>query len=103
MKIKRIVDGVEHEFELTREERFDTYCEQQHIWDMDYVAIEYGEEVEQMCKTKAEMDAFIEDVAFEMRRQVDKYNVSEWYALDEAFKKVTSQREEDGKQHDARS
>lgn len=103
MKIKRIVDGVEHEFELTREERFDTYCEQQHIWDMDYVATEYGEEVEQMCKTKAEMDAFIEDVAFEMRRQVDKYDVSEWYALDEALKKVTSQREEEGKQHDARS
>lgn len=40
------------------------------------------------------MDAFIEDVAFEMRRQVDKYDVSEWYALDEAFKKVASQREE---------
>lgn len=45
----------------------------------------------------------MEDVAFEMRRQVDKYDVSAWYALDEAFKKVTSQREEEGKQHDARN
>lgn len=41
------------------------------------------------------MDAFIEDVAFEMRRQVDKYDVSEWYALDEAFEKVMGQSEEE--------
>lgn len=95
MKIKRTINGIEYEFELTKQERFDTYCEQEHIWDADYVRNIYGEEIEQMCKTKAEMDAFIEDVASEMRRQVDKYDVSEWYALDEAFKRVTSQREEE--------
>lgn len=89
MKIKRIVDGVEHEFELTRQERFDAYCEQQHIWDADYVWNIYGEEIEQMCKNE------IEDIAYEMRRLVDKYGVSEEYALDEAFEKVMGQSEEE--------
>lgn len=95
MKIKRTINGIEYEFELTEQERFDTYCEQEHIWDADYVWSIYGEEIEQMCKNADEQDSFIEDVAYEMRRQVDKYDVSEWYALDEAFKKVTSQREEE--------
>ena len=95
MKIKRIVDGVEHEFELTEQERFDTYCEQEHIWDADYVRNIYGEEIEQMCKTEAEIDAFIEDIAYEMRRLVDKYGVGEEYALDEAFEDVMGQSEEE--------
>lgn len=103
MKIKRIVDGVEHEFELTREELFDTYCEQEHIWDADCVWYIYSEEIEEMYKNEDEQNGFVEDVAYEMRRQIDKYGVSKEYALDEAFKKVTSQREEEGKQHDARS
>ena len=36
MKIKRTINGIEYEFELTEQERFDTYCEQEHIWDVDY-------------------------------------------------------------------
>lgn len=95
MKIKRTINGIEHEFELTEQERFDTYCEQQHIWDADYVRNIYGEEIEQMCKTEAEIDAFIEDIAYEMRRLIDKYDVSEEYALDEAFEKVMGQSEEE--------
>ena len=95
MKIKRTLNGIEYEFELTEQERFDTYCEQEHIWDADYVWNIYGEEIEQMCKTEAEIDAFIEDIAYEMRRLVDKYGVSEEYALDEAFEKVMGQSEEE--------
>lgn len=95
MKIKRTINGIEYEFELTKQERFDTYCEQEHIWDADYVWSIYGEEIEQMCKTEAEIDAFIEDIAYEMRRLVDKYGVSEEYALDEAFEKVMGQSEEE--------
>ena len=95
MKIKRTINGIEYEFELTEQERFDTYCEQEHIWDADYVWNIYGEEIEQMCKTEAEIDAFIEDIAYEMRRLVDKYGVSEEYALDEAFEKVMGQSEEE--------
>lgn len=95
MKIKRTINGIEYEFELTEQERFDAYCEQQHVWDADYVRNIYGEEIEQMCKTEAEIDAFIEDIAYEMRRLVDKYGVSEEYALDEAFEKVMGQSEEE--------
>ena len=95
MKIKRTINGIEYEFELTKQERFDTYCEQEHIWDADYVRDIYGEEIEQMCKAEAKIDAFIEDIAYEMRRLVDKYGVSEEYALDEAFEKVMGQSEEE--------
>ena len=95
MKIKRTINGIEYEFELTRQERFDAYCEQQHIWDVDYVAAEYEEEAKRTCKTEAEIDAFIEDIAYEMRRLMDKYDVSVEYALDEAFEEVMSQREEE--------
>ena len=95
MKIKRTINGIEYELELTEQERFDTYCEQEHIWDADYVRNIYGKEIEQMCKTEAEIDAFIEDIAYEMRRLVDKYDVSEEYALDEAFEEVMGQSEEE--------
>ena len=95
MKIKRTINGIEYEFELTGQERFDTYCEQEHIWDVDYVAAEYEEEAKRTCKTEAEIDAFIEDIAYKMRRLVDKYGVSEEYALDEAFEKVMGQSEEE--------
>ena len=47
MKIKRTINGIEYEFELTKQERFDTYCEQEHIWDADYVRDICGEEIEQ--------------------------------------------------------
>lgn len=103
MKIKRTINGIEHEFELTKQERLDAYCEQEHIWDAAYVWYICSEEIEEMYKNEDEQDGFVEDIAYEMRRQIDKYDVSEWYALDEAFKKVTNQREKEGKQHDARS
>lgn len=95
MKIKRTINGIEYEFELTKQERFDAYCEQEHVWDADYVRNIYGEEIEQMCKNEDEQDSFIEDVACEMRRQIDKYGVSQEYALDEAFEKVMGQSEEE--------
>lgn len=95
MKIKRTINGIEYEFELTEQERFDTYCEQEHIWDVDYVAAEYEEEAKRTCKTEAEIDALIEDIAYKMRRLVNKYGVSEEYALDEAFEEVVGQREEE--------
>lgn len=101
MKIKRTINGIEYEFKLTEQERFDTYCEQEHIWDADYVRDIYGEEIEQMYKNENEQDGFIEDVACEMRRQIDKYGVSQEYALDEAMEKIKSRKEEG--ENDARS
>lgn len=37
MKIRREVDGIIYEFELTPQEMYDAYYEKEHEWDMNYV------------------------------------------------------------------
>lgn len=37
MKIRREVDGIIREFELTSQEASEAYWEQEHKWDMNYV------------------------------------------------------------------
>lgn len=88
MKIKRIINGVTYEFELTNSERFDAYIEQEHEWDVDYVRNEWDNE----DLDPEERESMVEDVAYEMRRQVNKYCMSDYEALCIAADLVIAER-----------
>lgn len=93
MTIKRTIDRKEHEFVLTSGELFDAYCEQEHIWDADYVGSELSEELEEFCVDEADRKNIAEAIAYEMRRQIDKYEMSPEYALEKAFNEIKKRRE----------
>ena len=78
MVIKRSFfnDTFHPEIELTKQELFEAYTEQQHIWDVsntkDYLSDEYTDE---------QIDA----IAYEARRQADKYDLEWDDAVEEAL------------------
>lgn len=93
MKIKRIINGSEVEIELTKDELFNAYSEQEHEWDMqsckDYLnsGIYDGEEWYEELSEEIEKK-IIAETAYELRRNMDKYNMDHEYAIDEAFSVV---------------
>lgn len=96
MVIKRTIDGKDRMFVLTKTELFDAYCEQEHIWDVDYVEsqLESGlfEEIEDICVDEADRAEIAEEIASEMRRQINKYDLSQEYAFTEAFHEIRNRR-----------
>ena len=96
MTIKRTIDGKEREFVLTSGELFDAYCEQEHIWDVDYVDIqlegELFEEIKDVCVDEADREEIAEEIASEMRRQINKYDLPQEYAFTEAFNEIKGRR-----------
>ena len=96
MVIKRTVDGEERIFVLTSMELFNAYSEQEYIWDVDYVEsqLENGlfEEIEDICVDEADRAEIAEEIASEMRRQINKYDLSQEYAFTEAFHEIRNRR-----------
>lgn len=96
MVIKRTIDGEERIFVLTSMELFNAYSEQEHIWDVDYVEsqLESGlfEEIEDFCVGEADRAEIAEEIASEMRRQINKYDLSQEYAFTEAFHEIRNRR-----------
>lgn len=89
MVVKRKIDGAVHEFKLTESELYNAYREQEHIYDLDGVVgffdcFEDGDLLDFCNMTRKQVEAKYEDIAYEMRRNIDKYNMLEEYALDEA-------------------
>lgn len=95
MKIKRtIYPNGEMEFELTADELRDAFYEQQEIYDRDDMMY-YLEETRDvlLCNgyTKDFVDGLsehLEEMGVELRRQIDKYDVSWEYAREEALQVV---------------
>lgn len=93
MTIKRTIHGTEVEIELTKDELFNAYCEQQDEWDIknceDYLnsgiydGEAWYEDLNEETKT-----IIIEEAASQFRRNVDKYDMSYESAIDEAFSVV---------------
>lgn len=93
MTIKRTVNGTELEFQLTDDELSNAYFEQQFNfdvqdvrdavigWEDDDVIGVYGINTETFMKLSDEM-------AIEMRRNIDKYDMDWDYARDEAIRDV---------------
>lgn len=96
MVIKRTIDGKDRMFVLTKTELFDAYCEQEHIWDVDYVESQLEswlfEEIEDICVDEVDRAEIAEEIASEMRRQINKYDLSQEYAFTEAFHKIRNRR-----------
>lgn len=96
MTIKRVINGYEVEIELTKDELFNAYCEQEHEWDVDscrnnlnsgiYIDEKWYEDLDK----ETEMQ-IIEEAAYHLRRNIDKYEMSYDYAMDEAFATVLQQ------------
>lgn len=100
MKVSRIIDGKTIEIELTKDELLEAHNEQEHIWDVSYcssmlnnmdeesVTAEYG-------VSKAVAADNIDAIAYEMRRQINKYDLDADYARDVAYTEVLSKVRED--------
>lgn len=88
MKISRMVNGETKEFILTKDELYNAFEEQQHIFDMEDVRSyfdNYSEEDylrEYGLSSDAVKDRFSE-IAYEMRRNIDKYDM-DWRCAREA-------------------
>lgn len=76
MTITRTVNGTEMEFELNSQELYDAFREQEHKWDVSYVDANVGHLYN---------DEQVDAIAYEARRQMDKYDLSFDYALGEAL------------------
>lgn len=93
MTIKRVVNGVEMEFELTHDELFNAYCEQEHKWDVqackDYFYDTYSDEEWFENTSKKTKQCVIEAAAINMRRYINKYDMDFYSAcsgaIDEAI------------------
>ncbi len=89
--MKIIRDG--KEIELTPNELYQAYEEQEHILDMeevrftldcyddDYLAEEYG-------MTREQLDELVSEMAYRMRKYMDKYEMSMEYAKNDAINEI---------------
>lgn len=89
MKIVREIDRQMIEIELTEQELYNAYCEQEHQYDMQncqyYLdsGIYDGEDWFE-CLSQDDINSLIEEMAYQYRRNVDKYEMHHDYALDDA-------------------
>lgn len=90
MKIKREINGQMIEIELTEQELYQAYCEQEEIFDRDscdnyfemmYCHEKWYEDVDEESRLN-----IVEAAATELRRNINKYDMSWDYAMDEAFR-----------------
>lgn len=93
MKIKRTIDGREIEIELTEQELFDAFTEQEFIFDLDNVRnyfMDYTDEdfQQEYGISREEAESRFEDVASQLRRNIDKYDMDYEYAISEAIHTV---------------
>lgn len=95
MKIKRTVNGQELEFELTAQERWGAYFEQEKIFDAGDCAEMIDGMSDEQCLdayeiTVEEFRKLLPYMGQEKRRLMDKYNMEWTYARDEAISSVIS-------------
>lgn len=95
MKIKRTVNGQELEFELTTQERWEAFREQETIFDIEDCEDMICGMTDDQCLdtyeiTVEEFRKLIPFMAQEKRRLMDKYDMDWTYARDEAISSVIS-------------
>ena len=75
MTIERIIDGKRCAFDLTDGELLKAYYEQERISDFDYVKSELSEELSELCVDEADRQNTIKAIVYEMRRQINEYDL----------------------------
>ena len=96
MTITREIDGKTREITLTSSEIYGAYVVQQFEFDRgdieDLICGLNDEDVKECYGISVqEFKDHVDDMAYEMRRQINKYDVSWEYARDEAVKSVISE------------
>ena len=97
MTIKRNVNGIEMEFELTDCELFNAYMAQLHKFDLEdisnyFFGVEDADLLEDYGFIRAELETMYEDMADRMRRYIDKYDCSWDYSRDTAIQEILNER-----------
>ena len=93
MKIKREINGEQYDIELTEEELYNAYREQEFLFDKQDVlnmidGLSDDEIHDILYVDRATFEKYTEDMACEMRRNIDKYDMSWDAARDEAARYV---------------
>ena len=93
MKIKRTVNGQELEFELTAQERWEAYYEQEKLFDTEDCANVIYEMSDEECFdaykiTVEEFRKLLPYMGQEMRRRLDTYGREWTYARDGAIRAI---------------
>ena len=93
MTITREIGGRVMTIELTGDELYRAYEEQQRLFDEADVeaafdAYEDEELVESYGMTRTEIGEKVSDIACRMRRNIDKYDMTWQYARDEAISEI---------------
>ena len=93
MKIRRTIDGKEVEIELTSDELYEAFVEQQAAFDLEDVRFYFADYTDEDFQreygiTRAEAEELFESVAFHLRRNIDKYDMMFEYALPAAVEDV---------------
>lgn len=89
MKIIRNINGQNVEIELTKDELFTAYCEQQEIFDIsscaNHLDSNYQDEEWYTNLTDEKRRELLEEAAAQLRRNIDKYDMHFDYAMSDAF------------------
>ena len=87
MTIKRVIGGREFEIKLSEQELYAAYCEQEREFDVqscnDYYDCMYWDE--DWYDDKTVRKNIIEEATMNLRKNIDKYEMSFDYAIAEAF------------------
>lgn len=98
MKITRNVNGKAVEFELTRDELYSAYEEQEHIFDKADVEDVFDsmldeEVIENYGISKSIAEGLLDEMAYRMRHYIDKHDMSLESARDEAITDIINEQE----------
>lgn len=89
MQIVRVINGIELKITLTDDEIYTAFVHKQHEFDMMDVedALDWYEDSDlaEYGVSKKELENAVEDIAYDMRRNIDKYDMTWDYARDEAL------------------
>lgn len=89
MKIIREVNGKNVEIELTKDELFSAYCEQEREFDYascdDYLEENYRDKEWYAVLTVEQRENLVGEAASELRININKYDMDFEYAISEAF------------------
>lgn len=93
MTIRRVINDSSVEIELDDRELYEAYLEKQAKFDEDDIRdVFYGfsdDELEEMYgRTRQEIEKKIPDIASEMRRNIDRYDMQWQYARDVAIEEL---------------
>jgi hypothetical protein len=93
MTITREVNGKEVEFSLTPVELYNAFEEQQHIFDVEDVKNYFdgyseADFIREYGRPGAEIRLLFGEVAYEMRRNIDKYDMDWFYAREAAISEL---------------